>query len=251
MLTTLSLVPGHAGLLGGQESLCMGKVQGNWLTGGHSGRVCRHEAVYTRINKKTGVCTSSKLCNPNPMRNDAQKGVMNKFGLINAALSVWIKEQRVLPTPSEDYQKVVALFERQTRYSSLRGMMLAKGMYKWEDDGTVTVDVASNTDFKSGSDNGPANAPAAPAEKFTLTLTASPSVGGSVTGAGQYASGEQATIKAMANSGYTFTRWSDGNTNAQRTITISGDFTLQAVFSSDSGSGSGSESGGGSEEGVD
>lgn len=32
MLTTLSLVPGHAGLLGGQESFCMGKVQRNLST---------------------------------------------------------------------------------------------------------------------------------------------------------------------------------------------------------------------------
>lgn len=167
MLTTLSLVPGHAGILGGQESLCMGKLQGNWLTGGHSGRACRHEAIYTRINQKTGVCTSSKLCNPNPMRNDAQKGVMNKFGLVNAALSVWIKEQRALPTPSEDSQKVMALFERQTRYSSIRGMMLAKGMYKLEN-GEVVVDVNANTNFKSVSgtvqlpEGGSANSPTAP-----------------------------------------------------------------------------------------
>ena len=88
----------------------------------------------------------------------------------------------------------------------------------------------------TGNTSGTTNSPAAPGGKFTLTLTASPSVGGSVTGAGQYASGAQATIKAVANSGYTFTRWSDGNTNAQRTLTITGDLTLQAVFTSNPGS---------------
>ena len=42
----------------------MGKVQGNWITGAHSGRACKHEDIYTKINKKTGACYSVKLCNP-------------------------------------------------------------------------------------------------------------------------------------------------------------------------------------------
>ena len=33
----------------------MGIVHGNWLTGTHSGRACKHEKVYTRVNKKTAV----------------------------------------------------------------------------------------------------------------------------------------------------------------------------------------------------
>ena len=31
----------------------MGIVHGNWLTGTHSGRACKHENVYTRVNRKT------------------------------------------------------------------------------------------------------------------------------------------------------------------------------------------------------
>ena len=42
----------------------MGIVHGNWLTGTHSGRACRHENVYTRVNKKTGQCYSAQLCPP-------------------------------------------------------------------------------------------------------------------------------------------------------------------------------------------
>ena len=66
---------------------------------------------------------------------------------------------------------------------------------------------------------------------------ASPSGGGSVTGAGTYEHGAQVTIKATANSGYTFTGWSDSDTNAERTITLTADKSLTASFQSNSSGG--------------
>ena len=51
----------------------MGKVQGNWLTGAHSGRACKHENIYTKVDKKTGACYSVKLCNPNTNQTETQK----------------------------------------------------------------------------------------------------------------------------------------------------------------------------------
>lgn len=42
--------------------------------------------------------------------------------------------------------------------------------------------------------------------------------------------GTQHTIKAIAKTGWAFDQWSDGNTTANRTITISGAVTLSAVF---------------------
>lgn len=222
----------------------MGIVHGNWLTGTHSGRACRHSNVYTRVNKKTGACYSAELCNPNPYRNEMQKKNTSAFGVVSAAVALWIATEKVKPAPSEDYKKVKMAFDRQTRYSSLRGMMIAKGMYKVVD-GAVVVDVNANNSLACVTPiiqlpvGGSCGSPSAPAEKFTVTLTASPSAGGSVTGAGQYAKGSQATIKAVANSGYTFTKWSDDDTNAQRTLTITGDVTLQAIFTANSPSGGG------------
>ena len=70
---------------------------------------------------------------------------------------------------------------------------------------------------------------------YTLTLTASPAEGGTVSGAGQYEAGTAASIQATANSGYTFTRWSDGDTNATRSVTVNNDLTLTAEFASESG----------------
>ena len=143
----------------------MGIVHGNWLTGTHSGRACKHENVYTRVNKKTGQCYSAQLCNPNPYRNEKQKKVTTAFAVISAAISAWIATEKAKSAPSDEYQKVKLAFDRQTRYSTLRGMMMAKGMYKVVD-GAVVVDPNANTSFATVSGtvklpDGSANAPAA------------------------------------------------------------------------------------------
>ena len=142
----------------------MGIVHGNWLTGTHSGRACKHEKVYTRVNKKTGQCYSAQLCNPNPYRNEKQKKVTTAFAVISAAISAWIATEKAKSAPSDDFKKVKLAFDRQTRYSSLRGMMMAKGMFKVVD-GAVVVDPNANTSFATVSGtvklpDGSANAPA-------------------------------------------------------------------------------------------
>ena len=69
---------------------------------------------------------------------------------------------------------------------------------------------------------------------YTITATASPANGGTVTGAGSYTSGSTATLKAMANTGYTFTNWTkDGSvvsTNATYSFTVSEDASYVANF---------------------
>ena len=124
----------------------MGIVHGNWLTGTHSGRACKHENVYTRVNKKTGQCYSAQLCNPNPYRNEKQQKVTTAFAVVSAAISAWIATEKAKSTPSDEFKKVKLAFDRQTRYSTLRGMMMAKGMFKVEN-GKVVVDPNANSSF--------------------------------------------------------------------------------------------------------
>ena len=139
----------------------MGIVHGNWLTGTHSGRACKHEKVYTRVNRKTGACYSAQLCNPNPYRNEKQQKVTTAFAVVSAAISAWIATEKAKSTPSDEFKKVKLAFDRQTRYSTLRGMMMAKGMFKVEN-GKVVVDPNANTSFATISGtvqlpDGPAN----------------------------------------------------------------------------------------------
>ena len=121
----------------------MGKVYGNWVTGLHSGRACKHDDIYTKVNKKTGQCYSVKLCNPNTNWTENQTRQRISFGTISAAINAWIKQEQL--TDSADYLKVKKMYDRQTRYSTLRGMMYAKGMYTVDEQGQVTVDVNART----------------------------------------------------------------------------------------------------------
>ncbi|TVQ13198.1 MAG: T9SS C-terminal target domain-containing protein [Bacteroidetes bacterium] len=71
--------------------------------------------------------------------------------------------------------------------------------------------------------------------EYTLTLVASPSNGGTVSGGGQYPSGQQVTISANANANFEFVAWRDGNftVSTQSTYTFNmpvGNLTLTAVF---------------------
>ena len=167
-----------------------GIVHGNWLTGTHSGRACKHENVYTRVNKKTGACYSAQLCNPNPYRNEKQKKVTTAFAVISAAISAWIATEKAKSAPSDEYQKVKLAFDRQTRYSTLRGMMMAKGMYKVVD-GAVVVDPNANTSFATvsasvklpdGSANAPAGGSGSGSDSGSGSGSQAPSGGGSDTG---------------------------------------------------------------------
>ena len=69
-----------------------------------------------------------------------------------------------------------------------------------------------------------------PATKYTLTLNVSPAGSGTVSGAGQYDAGTEAKISATPNSGYAFDRWSDGDTNTSRYITMNSSKTFTAYF---------------------
>ena len=90
----------------------MGKVYGNWVTGLHSGRACKHDDIYTKVNKKTGQCYSVKLCHPNTNQTESQKKTVSAFGKVNAAIASWIKTEKAKSTPSEAYLKAVAVFNR-------------------------------------------------------------------------------------------------------------------------------------------
>ena len=66
---------------------------------------------------------------------------------------------------------------------------------------------------------------------YTLTVTAG--TGGTVSGGGTYNYGATATLKATPSAGYHFVKWSDGNTNASRTVTVTGNATYTATFERD------------------
>ena len=66
---------------------------------------------------------------------------------------------------------------------------------------------------------------------YTLGLSVSPAGGGSVSGAGSYPAGTVVPISATPATGMGFVDWSDGDTNASRSITLNSNMSLTANFS--------------------
>ena len=76
--------------------------------------------------------------------------------------------------------------------------------------------------------------PAASADPVAITVSANPTEGGTVTGAGTYDPGTTATLTATANEGYTFTNWTKNgvviSTNTTYSFTVSTAATYVANF---------------------
>ena len=74
---------------------------------------------------------------------------------------------------------------------------------------------------------------------YTITATADPVEGGTITGAGTYQSGSTCTLTATPNTGYEFTNWTENgtevSTNASYTFTVTCNRNLVANFTSVSG----------------
>ena len=75
----------------------------------------------------------------------------------------------------------------------------------------------------------PVTPPPAPIVKYTITLSAGEGGTVSTTG-GEYESGQTVSVTATPQGEYLFKDWSDGNTDATRTITVSSNSTLTANF---------------------
>lgn len=82
-------------------------------------------------------------------------------------------------------------------------------------------------------------------QQYSISATANPTEGGTVSGYGLYASGESCTLIAMANSGYTFTNWTENgsevSTDMNYTFTVTGSRNLVANFTYNGGGGGGSD----------
>ena len=65
---------------------------------------------------------------------------------------------------------------------------------------------------------------------YTITVTSANSSQGTVTGGGTYVVGSVITIEAIANDGFQFSSWNDGNTDNPRQITVTGNATYTASF---------------------
>ena len=94
---------------------------------------------------------------------------------------------------------------------------------KWDDESTDSVrifEVTGNATFRANFSP----------MTFTLNAVSDNEVMGTVTGGGAYPYLTEVTITAQPNDKYKFVRWSDGNSEMTRTISLKSDMTLTAYF---------------------
>ena len=103
----------------------------------------------------------------------------------------------------------------------------------WTENGSVVSTQASYTFVVNSNRNLVANFQAQ-TQSYNITVSANPTNGGSVTGGGSYSQGASCTVHATANSGFTFTNWTENgsvvSTQANYTFTVNGNRTLVANF---------------------
>jgi hypothetical protein len=107
----------------------------------------------------------------------------------------------------------------------------------WTENGNVVSTQANYTFTVNNNRTLVANFQVIP-QNYNISVSANPTNGGTVGGGGTYQEGQSCTVNATANTGYTFTNWTEnGNvvsTNARYTFTVTGNRNLVANFTAQS-----------------
>ena len=103
----------------------------------------------------------------------------------------------------------------------------------WTENGNVVSTQANYTFTVNNNRTLVANFTAQP-QQYTISVSANPTNGGTVSGGGTYQQGQTCTVQATAATGYTFVRWTENgtqvSTNANYTFTVTGNRNLVAQF---------------------
>ena len=98
----------------------------------------------------------------------------------------------------------------------------------------ATVNGGSTVTLSQYTSGGGGNPPGPGGNTYTISATASPSAGGSVSGAGSYPRNATCTLVATANTGYTFSRWTRNgqqvSTNPTYSFQVMGNASYVANF---------------------
>lgn len=78
-----------------------------------------------------------------------------------------------------------------------------------------------------------------PPQQCSISVSAYPTEGGTVSGGGTYQQGQTCTISATNSTGFSFLQWNDGVTSNPRTVTVSQDSTFVAFFRDNNNQGNG------------
>ena len=104
----------------------------------------------------------------------------------------------------------------------------------WTENGSVVSTDANYSFIVTSNRSLVANFEEQQPDTYSINVSPNPNIGGTVTGGGNYNAGQQCTVTATANTGYTFVNWTENGevvtTNASYTFIVTGNRTLVANF---------------------
>ena len=145
---------------------------------------------------------------------------------VNLVASSLITTRKIVFTPSTDVKKALKDSSVSITCYDRNGNVVKR----------VTSGDSGDIEDPENPDGGGSTDGGTDSSKYMLTLAANNDSYGTVSGGGEYAAGTEVELKATPKSGYKFSQWSDGDTNATRTyVTTSEAVTLTAEFVADDG----------------
>ena len=178
--------------------------------------------------------------------NATPPSIGHSFVCVNKSIPVYVPKQSVEAYKSakywNDFTNIVGKFLVVTAIAE-NGTVTGAGVYEENEEVTLIATPDEGYTFVKWEDgntnatrevtvNGDATYTATFAiNQHTLTVTSNGN--GTVLGSGTYDYGTKVTIKATAEDNYHFVKWSDGNTNATREVTVEADATYTATFAVD------------------
>jgi len=236
----------------------MVKIIPNALIESMSGKVCGHSDEYFATNKQTGETYAAKLCNPSDKpATTAQRTHRTSFAQQSQRVSEWLasnKPSSTNPNGTADYQKALKAYKSQHKignfFAFLYKVLTSTGTIDLTrlqqatavSGGTGTGSGTGGSGTGSGGtqqQGGGGNSGNMPAGNVTITLTSADATQGKVqinigevgnTATATVQSGAATVIKAIPEAGYTFSKWSDGGLQFERTINPTEDVSLTATF---------------------
>jgi len=246
----------------------MANLRIDWFGRSLSRRADKTSNTYAKVNSITGKTFLVTLRNPytSDRFKNANIAQNNKMGALWMGIAAWVKQAQSTEASAEDaaqLERFVKGFKSQHKYATLRGFIagkryatvaadyssvtIADGEYtktvEFVFNARPLIDGQEDPEFSGSTDSGNGGSTGGSSAE-TVRLTVSAGNGGKVKiGDGEYgagsntdvAPGTSVNISAQANAGYTFSQWSDGNTSASRSVTVSAAMTLTASFTLISG----------------
>ena len=240
----------------------MANLRIDWFGRSLSRRADKTSNTYAKVNNITGKTFLVTLRNPytSDRFKDANIAQNNKMGALWMGIAAWVKQAQSTEASAEDaaqLERFVKGFKSQHKYATLRGFIAGKRYATVNEalnavtiaDGSYTktvefvfnarplVDAPEDPGF-SGGDSQSGNQGGNSSSNVTISLSAvgngKVSIDGGTAGISKsksVAPGTSVAILATPDSGATFTRWSDGNTEASRNVVVSAAMNLTAPFS--------------------